>query len=264
MDKIKFDIDYFKNNKVVINCKSLDEVKQFKEILDKYNLFTDDMEDGFYRYGSKVCFECEYNIIWFQKIKNFKNENYEILDFTGFSDTQFCNKTTILKEDIELKNGDIINTKDYGYGMVINDIIIYAKHYGWDEKDDIINDIVKYLPFEILKQQDFYEEYKGCIVEQLLFRNELEDNIKSLMIKVEKPTTKTKTKIYYINRNKYSLSYTNKYISDEILNLKDMCCIDTGLLKGEYGRIIAIKEEELTEEEISKYNKISSIGNLYE
>ena len=260
----KFDVEYFKNNKVAINCKTLEEAEQFKEILRHYDIadkYSTIFYFGFERYGQDICYEYENNGIHYGSRDFFKNENYEILDFTGFSDTQFCNKTTILSEDIELKNCDIINSKYYGYGMVIDDIIIYAKNGGWDEKfGGVINEITEYLPFEILKQQDFYEDSNGLIIQQLLFNNELEDNIKPLMIKVEKPISKTKTKIYTVNRNKYSLSYTDKYTSDEMLNLKDMCCIETGLLKGKYGRIISVTEEELTEEEISKYDKIIKVN----
>ena len=262
----KFDVEYFKNNKVAINCKSLDEVEQLKEILEKNKIYSNYIISGFYSYDKDTCFNydnesSDNDKIFYGSRDFFKNENYEILDFTGFSDTQFCNKTTILSEDIELKNCDIINSKYYGYGMVIDDIIIYAKNGGWDEKfGGVINEITEYLPFEILKQQDFYEDSNGLIIQQLLFNNELEDNIKPLMIKVEKPISKTKTKIYTVNRNKYSLSYTDKYTSDEMLNLKDMCCIETGLLKGKYGRIISVTEEELTEEEISKYDKIIKVN----
>ena len=264
MDKDNFNVECFKNNKVAINCKTLEEAEQFKEILRHYDIadkYSTIFYFGFERYGQDICYEYENNGIHYGSRDFFKNENYEILDFTGFSDTQFSNKTTILSQNIKLKNGDIINNKNYGYGMVINDIIIYAKHYGWNIKTgSVLNNITEYLPFEILKQQYFYEEYKGCIVERLLFRNELEDSIKPLMIKVEKPIPKTKTKIYTVNRNKYSLSYTDKYTSYEMLNLKDMCCIDTGLLKGKYGRVIGVAEECLTKEEISKYDKIIKVN----
>lgn len=263
MDKIKFDIDYFKNNKVAINCKSMEEIEELHKLLLKNGIkieHINSVQCNFNKYGENICYEYDYGVMWYGSEDFYKNENYEILDFTGFSDTQFCNKTTILSEDIELKNGDIIKM-DYGdIGKLMGIITphgIYYTNGTFDLLDEIdVKLLMWYIPNDVIIKNEL-----SHLVSKLLFNGILDKKLEELIIYIPCQTETIRTKIYHVSRNKYSLSYTDKYISDEVLNPKDMCCIETGLLKGKYGRIIAIKEEELTEEEISQYDKISSIVN---
>ena len=290
MSKIKFNKEWYKDNKIAINCKTNEEAIQlFREFikidirwnkndnkLSIHNTYFDDnkdnicytIEDNFYNltYQYKDYFLKEsYTIINFSDLefesdivknesKITKTENEE-LGYDYVAEVDKSDKNHILRGDVKLNSGDIIKSKNYSIGLVVGDCISWSDG-GWDEATETGYDLEWIIPSESLKTDKGYE------VGRLLFNGELKDSLKDLIIYVEddKPK-KVETRIYHIavseNRDKYR-SFCISSRTD--IEIGDIVSIDKGLYSGKYGVVISTKYKEISEEDIKKhYSNITKI-----
>ena len=81
---MKFDLEYFKNNKVAINCETEDEAKELFEILKEYGLKWSSLFLSVYSENTEnTCYTISEDLDWaYADVKFYEEDtNYEIIKF---------------------------------------------------------------------------------------------------------------------------------------------------------------------------------------
>ena len=283
MGKIKFNKEWYRDNEIVVNLKTEDEANKFIKELIKVGITH--WIDGsplsefnkFSQYGGNTCYNYDSSELYCASKSCYLGINYTVIKFSDLEfeseisenepkitkvESEECGykpvievdktvKTTILRSEVKLKVGDIICT-NYEFngdniGIITEDYILYNTG-----EFDLLSSIDKkrlmwYIPREDVKN-------KGEYISQFLFKGNLHNELKDLIIYVEddKPKeTKIKTYIIGISSNEDKRNFC---VSDNPnIEIGDMVSIDNGLYSGRYGIVNGIRYEELTKEEIKKY-----------
>lgn len=158
---MKFDLEYFKNNKVVINCEIEDEAKELIRVLKEYGIkwYNNDELDVYKTYWNYYEENTYYKINTINELSygyNFyKNNNYKIIKFKDieFKRKKDMEKKLITVEELKNKTKEINNYEwieyNYGYNRILkylnNDNILWFKGnvFGYDDIDNIINELKK-------------------------------------------------------------------------------------------------------------------------
>ena len=304
MNKIKFNKEWYRDNDIVINCRTGEEADKFINELAKVEITewssSDELKlnNRFNFYKSETCyrleqdytvsycginyFEKDYTILKFSDLEFEDGINHLSLEDVGLdkdflknilnedeitkTENEECgyeplvavdktNKRTILMEDVELNNGDIVKSKDGIVGIAIGDCISWNDG-GWDISTEIYCDLEWIIPSERLKHDKAYE------VGRLLFKGELEDNLEDLIIYVQDKPKEIKTRTVEVFSVKFckTESGLSHYISDsEEIFVEDIVSPIRGEYEDLYGEVINIQCKELLEEELKSYNKIIKI-----
>ena len=159
--KMKFDLEYFKNNKVAINCETEDEAKELIRVLKEYGIKWYngdelDVEATYWNYYEKNTY---YKINTINKLSygyNFyKNNNYKIIKFKyiEFKRKKDMEKKLITVEELKNKTKEINNCKwieyNYDYTCILkclnDDNILWfdGSEFGYDDIDNIIEELKK-------------------------------------------------------------------------------------------------------------------------
>ena len=317
MSKIKFNKEWYRDNDIVINFKTEEEVNKFINELAKVEITEwscgDELKlnNRFCSYKFETCYRLEqdytisycsinyfkkdYTILKFSDLefedginhlsledvgldkdflKNILNEDdlgYEELDnsFNKLPDivsnsiikksepiieTNTPIKRTILMEDVELNNGDIVKSKDEIIGIIVGDCVSWNNGRWHDSLNDL--DLEWIIPTEKLSHNYGYE------VSQLLFKNELKDNLKDLIIHIQDKPKEIKTRtveVFSVKFCKTDLGLSHFISDSEEIFLADIISPIRGEYEDLYGEVINIQCKELSEEELKSYNKIIKI-----
>lgn len=159
--KMKFDLEYFKNNKVAINCETEEEAKELFKILKEYGVkwwgdvelnidethWNDYQENTYYEINTINELSYSYNF--------YKNNNYKIIKFKDieFKRKKDMEKKLITLEELENKTKEINNCKwieyNYDYTCILkclnDDNILWfdGSEFGYNDIDNIINELKK-------------------------------------------------------------------------------------------------------------------------
>ena len=87
MEKLKFNLEDFKNKKIAVNCDTEEQAVNFLSYLERNNLkWSDDgllsAESEWSRYKEYTCYICDSSGVGFSYIQYFKNIGYTILDYS--------------------------------------------------------------------------------------------------------------------------------------------------------------------------------------
>lgn len=162
--KMKFDLEYFKNNKVAINCETRDEAKELFKILKLYgikwygnkkldinNTYWDD-------YKQYVCYSVdEVNELSYARHKYYNINDYEIIKFKDIEfegeDKIHMKKKLITLEELREKTKEINNCEwiDYNYKseLILEclgncDVLWFnGSKFGYNDIDNIIEELKK-------------------------------------------------------------------------------------------------------------------------
>ena len=284
MSKIKFSKEWYRDNDIVINCRTEEEANKFIEELAKVEV-TEwgsnnelKLNSKFNSYKSETCYRLEQDYtVTYCGINFFEKEDYSIIKFSDLEfeskalinsrtvdklepsvETNTPIKRTILRESVELKNGDvfeIIYSNVKSIGIVIDDHVLYNDGT-WDGLD-----ITKNITW-IIYGEDIKSMSIGHEISQLLFKNklddELEDFITYLIDKPKEPVKKT-VEVFTVRFCKTE-SGMSHYISDsEEIFVEDIVSPIRGEYEDLYGEVINIQYKELSEEELKSYNKVTKI-----
>lgn len=298
MSKIKFSKEWYRDNKIAINCKTNEEAIQlFREFikidirwnkndnkLSIHNTYFDDNKDN-------ICYTIEDNFynLTYQYKDYFLKEGYTIINFSDLefesdiiknepkitkTENEECgydlpvevdksDKNHILRGNVKLNSGDIIHVrykelhKNGLTGIITSNGILYTAGL-FDSlsciQSTIINEELEwYIPSKDIKDE-------SLLVSQLLFKGELKDRLKELIIYVEDNKPKKRTvETFEVKFCRNSIVVKSPYISDEDIKIGDVISPTDGFLTDRYGIVTDIKCKELTEEELNKYAKITKI-----
>lgn len=140
---MKFDFDKYKDQKVVMHCKTEEEAKDFCRVMDEAGLFwktgrTYKAVNNYDYFKKRTCYnfkDGEYSAIAF-----YKAEGYEILDWSDFMNRQFTKS--------DLRNGDVCVTRA-GFSMIsVIDIRCFAGDLNSYSFDDFSDDL-KYQDYQL-------------------------------------------------------------------------------------------------------------------
>ena len=324
MSKIKFNKEWYNNNRVAVNCKTKEEAKTFIIELAKiigiahwfdkgtyycshehgeetcYSSFSDkivsDTKSVYIKNGfliinfSDLEFEDEINHLSLEDVgldkdflKNMINEDdlgYEEFDnsFNNLEDvlsnippkksvkfkatvvkpnepieTDTPIKRTILRGDVKLEEGDIVccYTKDM-IGIITQNYIMY-NNGDFDLFNDINMSYINNKLLWILPKSDM--KNMGYEVGKLLFKGEMDDNIKDLIIHIPKKTVE----VFSVKFCKTDLGLSHFISDSEEIFVEDIVSPIRGEYEDLYGEVINIQCKELSEEELKSYNKIIKI-----
>ena len=308
MSKIKFNKEWYRDNDIVINCRTEEECNKFIEELAKVgvtewgsseelklnNRFNFHKSETCYRleqnYAVTYCginfFEKDYSIIKFSdlefesdvidkylktmtdtKIEDYKalTNNHTVDKPEPIIETREQHKRTILRESVELNNGDVVavrsyleNSKPFCYGIILNNNILYND--GDFDKIDSLQDIIDKDLVWYIKAEDYIS--LGGYISELLFRDELDDVLKDLIIHVQdkpKEPIKKTVEIFEVKFRK-SGTITTPFISDdESIFMKNVVSPISGIYADRYGTVENIIYDKLTQEQINTYDKIIKI-----
>ena len=293
MSKIKFNKEWYHDSRIAINFRTEEEADKF--IIELVKVGITNWFDGrpllgfnkFSLYGGETCYNYDSSTTLYCASKS----DYLSVDYTiiKFSDLEFedgidkntpeitktdngqwgyeplvevkeSNKRTILRESVELKNGDIIGVDDLGtetVGLITEDYVIYNTGLHSSLKDmwyTIDNILLWYIPREELKDKAFE-------VSRTLFKGEI-NKLKDLIIHVQDKPKEIKTKTVEVFSVKFCK--TDLVLSHFISDSEEICVKDiVSPIRGEhedlYGEVINIQCKELSEEELKSYNKIIKI-----
>ena len=87
MEKLKFNLEDFKNKKIAVNCDTEEQAVNFLSYLERNNLkWSDDSllsdESEWFFYEKNTCYMCDSSGVGFSYILYFKKEGYTILDYS--------------------------------------------------------------------------------------------------------------------------------------------------------------------------------------
>lgn len=288
MSKIKFNKEWYVNNKIAIHCRTEVESKSLTKELHKLDIDKNwDMSVAYKYYREDVCYECDENLFMsYGNVSYYITHNYLIINF---SDLEFesdiikneskitkteneelgydlsvevdkSDKNHILRDEVKLNSGDVICVKNsslYSFGIITSIGILYANGLcnSLDNiQSNIINkELVWYIPSKDIKD-------KLLLVSQFLFKGKLDDKLKDLIIYVEDEPNKVGVEIFEVKFKKtniFPICFING--DNKCIFKGDVVSPTSGVYKGYYGEVIRTKIEKLTQEELNSYSKITKI-----
>ena len=164
---MKFNIDDYKNKKVVMHCKTKEEAKDFCNVLDELGLNLDELglkwSNGL-RYSETMGFspwECQNGIYYIfnegihSSLKHCKDEGYKILEWEDFMNKEFTKDA--------LKNGDVCVLRNKLVCIAIPEINCLKARDSYLNLNDIMNDLSccdgfnKYDIMDVYRPQEPYQ-----------------------------------------------------------------------------------------------------------
>lgn len=150
---MKFDFDKYKDQKVVMHCKTEEEAKDFCRVMDEAGLrwvtgerYTKVLE--YERYRQKTCYQ--FNCGGFASKEFFVEEGYEILEWSDFMFTKY-----------DLRNGDVIIRRNGWVEIAIPEVKAFlAENGGYDRIDSINEDLTDNGNSKSSKQFDIVKVYR--------------------------------------------------------------------------------------------------------
>lgn len=309
MSKIKFNKEWYRDNDIVINCRTEEEADKFINELAKVEITewssSDELKlnNRFNSYKSETCYRLEQDYTISYCSINYFRKDYTILKFSDLEfedmlneddlgyeefdnnfnklpdivsnsilkkpepiiETREQHKRTILRESVELNNGDVIavqshldNSESLCYGIILNNNILYND--GGFDRIDSLQDIIDEDLVMYVKAEDYI--YLGGYISELLFTDELDDVLKDLIIHVQdkpKEPIKKTVEIFEVKFRK-SGTITTPFISDdETIFTKNVVSPISGIYANRYGTVENIIYNKLTQEQINTYDKIIKI-----
>ena len=297
MSKIKFNIEWFKDNDIAINCKTMEESETLHKELQKLKIDdTYDISIYYHNYLDNTCydmaqrkFSSRYEV-FYSGIECYMKKGYTIIKFSDLefedeivenkpkiskTENKECGydlpvevnksiKKTILRGEVKLKEGDIVHAeykglyKDGLTGIVTPSGILYVNGGG-----DICDSIQIIIDNELqwyIPSRDIKDKSLHLEASKLLFKGELFDELKDLITYVVDKPKKVKVATYEVGISSIGTKHRSLCTSDnQYIEIGDIASIDEGLYAGRYGIVTNIKYEELTEDELKLHSKITKI-----
>lgn len=164
---MKFDFDKYKDQKVVMHCKTEEETIDFCRVMDEaglcwYNGRSYKERNNYDWFNEKTCYN--FNKGGYSGISFYRAENFEILEWSDFMNKQFSKS--------DLRNGDVCVQRDGIVEIAIVDLGCFLVKSGYNLIDEF-NENLEYNDSEF-NIHDIVKVYRPkhpcqCCFEELSF-----------------------------------------------------------------------------------------------